>query len=100
MKSEHPTYLGEILNAEKNTAVYVTEERTIQFLQNENENKMTWRPGATYGIFLDTVWRHHSQQRVKLYVSKESSVPSPLKFLGVVRQTNMRFGGLARKSDQ
>ena len=42
MKSEHPTDLGEIPNAKKNTAVYFTEERTIQILQNENENKMTW----------------------------------------------------------
>ena len=47
IKSDHPTYLGEVPNAEKNTAVFFTEERTIQILQKEN--KMTWRPGATFG---------------------------------------------------
>ena len=52
VKSEHPTFLGEIPNAEKNAAVYFTEKRTISLLLNHIKSKMTWKPGTTVGVCL------------------------------------------------
>ena len=75
-KSEHPTYLGEIPNAEKNTAVYFTEKRTISLLLNHIKSKMTWKLGTTVGVFLLMALTVHTFiKKVKLHVPKESSFP-------------------------
>ena len=90
-KSEHLTYFGEIPNMEKSTAVNfkeTREKRTIPILQN-NMNKMTWKPDTTSGLFLWILTkRHHFQERIKLYVPKETSFPIPLKYMDVVWLTN------------
>ena len=86
-KSEHPTYLGEIPNAEKNTAVYFTEKRTISLLLTDNKSKMTWKPGTTVGVVLEIKLAVVTFiKKVKLHVPKESSFVIPLKVDGCVRQ--------------
>ena len=50
---DHPTEFGRKSKKEKNTAMILTEKRTNQSLQNNNENKMTWKQCMVSGIYME-----------------------------------------------
>ena len=94
--SEHPTFLGEVPNAEKNAAVYFTEKRTISLLLNHIKSKMTWKPGTTVGVFLLLeFYRQHVHQRVRLC----RLIPNPTQVDGCGQADKDDIGCVARKSN-
>ena len=94
MKSEHPTFLGEIPNAEKNTAVYFKEKLPIPLLLTDNKSKMTWKLDTTFGLVLEI------KLAVVTFIKKERKlIPNPTQVDGCSQAEKYDIGCVARMSN-
>ena len=55
---------------------------------NLKKQKITKESIRIFGLFKETIYRHHIEPRLQLYVPKEESFPIPLKYIHVIRSTN------------
>ena len=78
-KFAHPLKFGKDLSRWKNTVVINQETRTTNLILH-NDDKMRWKRRMISEVFLETIYRHHVEERRK-NVPQGRSCPSPLEYM-------------------
>ena len=73
--------------------------KELGWASTSRTKKRTLKPTTTSGALKETcfIYRHHVEPRVRLYVPKEESFPTPLKYIDVTRTTHTKQDVLQEK---